>query len=55
MWDDPSPGVKITVLHALGKIDTPESLELLQKMSADQDKVVRDEALRYLSIRDRNE
>ena len=48
MWEDPYQGVRIDVLHALGKMDTPESLEMLKKMSHDPDKIVRDEALRYL-------
>jgi HEAT repeats len=51
MWDDPNTGVKITVLHALGKMDSPESLDLLKKMSADRDERVRNEALRYLELR----
>jgi hypothetical protein len=51
MWNDPYSGVRITVLHALGKMDTPESLALLTKMSQDSDKGVRDEALRYLGLR----
>jgi hypothetical protein len=51
MWNDPYSGVRITVLHALGKMDTPESLALLTKMSQDSDNVVRDEALRYLRLR----
>ena len=51
MWEDPDYGVRVDVLHALGKMDTPESLEMLQKMSKDADKIVRDEALRYLKLR----
>lgn len=51
MWNDPNSGVRITVLHALGKMDTPESLALLTKMSQDSDNMVRNEALRYLGLR----
>jgi hypothetical protein len=51
MWEDPYNGVRIDVLHALGKMETPESLEMLQKMSHDHDKIVSDEALRYLKAR----
>jgi HEAT repeat protein len=51
MWDDPYYGVRIDVLHALGKMDTPESLEMLWKMADDANEIVRNEALRYLKLR----
>ena len=51
MWDDPYYGVRVDVLHVLGKMDTPESLEMLKKMSHDPEKIVADEALRYLKLR----
>ena len=50
MWQDPYDEVRIDVVHALGKIETPESLEMLKKMSHDPDKIVREEALRYLKL-----
>jgi hypothetical protein len=55
MWNDPDASVRLTVLHALGKMDAPESLDLLQKMSADRDKMVRTEAQRYLKERQNSE
>lgn len=51
MWEDPYYGVRVTVLHALGKMDTPESLDMLKKMTNDTNTMVRDEALRYLTLR----
>lgn len=51
MWNDPSPAVRITVLHALGKMDSQESLELLKRMTEDPDESVRKEAQRYLKLR----
>jgi hypothetical protein len=51
MWDDPYDGVRITVLHALGKMDSDESLELLKRMTEDPDESVRKEAQRYLKLR----
>ena len=43
--------VRLDVLRALGKMDTPGSLEMLRKMSHDPAKIVRDEAARYLEAR----
>ncbi|MHC4248117.1 MAG: HEAT repeat domain-containing protein [Planctomycetota bacterium] len=51
MWDDPYDGVRITVLHALAKMDSEESLELLKRMAEDPDESVRGEATRYLNLR----
>ena len=51
MWDDPYSGVRVTVLHALGKMNSVESLALLRKMTQDPDEGVRSEALRYLRLR----
>ena len=51
MWEDPYDEVRIDVVHALGKMETPESLEMLEKMSHDSDRIVREEALRYLNLR----
>jgi len=51
MWNDPYDGVRITVLHALGKMDSEESLELLRRMAKDADETVRNEAKRYLKLR----
>jgi HEAT repeat protein len=51
MRNDPYYGVRLSVLHVLGKMDTPESLEMIKKMTKDSDKRLRDEALRYLKLR----
>jgi hypothetical protein len=51
MWNDPYDGVKLTVLHALSKMDTPESLELIRRMTRDRDPTVAQEAQRYLNLR----
>lgn len=51
MWNDPSTGVRITVLHELGHMDTDESLELLKKLSTDKDESVQNEALRCIKLR----
>ncbi len=51
LWQDPYYAVRIDVLHALGKVDSAESLELLRKMSTDANEVLRNEALRYLKLR----
>ncbi|MBC8869213.1 MAG: HEAT repeat domain-containing protein [Planctomycetes bacterium] len=55
MWKDPYYGVRIDVLHALGKMDTPESLQMLRKMADDANKLVRNEALRYIDLRSRRQ
>lgn len=51
LWQDPYYAVRIDVLHALGKMDSAESLDLLRKMSTDTNETVRNEALRYLKLR----
>lgn len=51
MWDDPYYGVRIDVLHVLGKMDTPESLQVLWEMADDNNEIVRNEALRYIALR----
>ena len=51
MWDDPYYGVRIDVLHGLGTMDTPESLQMLRNMADDANEIVRNEALRYLKLR----
>ena len=51
MWKDPYYGVRIDVLHALGKMDSPESLQMLRKMADDANEIVRNEALRYIDLR----
>jgi hypothetical protein len=51
MWNDPYDGVKLTVLHALSTMDTPESLSLLRQMATDRDPTVAQEAQRYLKLR----
>jgi hypothetical protein len=48
LWQDPYYAVRLDVLHALGKMDSADSLELLRKMTSDNNAIVRNEALRYL-------
>jgi hypothetical protein len=50
LWNDPDPSVRIDVLHLLGKMGTPEALQLLKKMSTDGNELVRSEAARYLKL-----
>jgi hypothetical protein len=51
LWNHSDAGVRLDVLHVLGRMDTPESLELIKKMTADQSQMVRGEAERYLKLR----
>lgn len=51
MWKDKNYGVRITVLHALGRMDSAESLSMLRKMTHDENELVSREAERYLKIR----
>ena len=39
----------------LGKMDTPESLQMLRKMADDNNEIVRNEALRYIEMRSKRE
>ncbi len=50
-WNDDSEAVRITILHVLGKMDTVESLALLQEMSHDKSERVSNEAKRYINLR----
>ena len=48
MCDDPYFAVRTTILHALDKIHSAESLALVRKMTQDPDNAVRDQALQCL-------
>ncbi len=50
--DDPATAVRITVIQAAARMDTPESLELLKRHTRDADATVRDEAVRLLKLRE---
>jgi HEAT repeat protein len=50
-WNDSDASVRLDVLHAAARMHTPESQQLLKKMSGDQNEMVRSEALRYLKER----
>jgi len=50
-WKDPSSSVRHSVVRTLGKMDSAESLRMLEQMSKDSDEGVRKEALRYLKLR----
>ena len=51
MWRDKAYGVRITVLHALGRMNSAESLSMLREMTYDENELVSREAERYLKIR----
>ncbi len=51
MRRDKYMGVRLTVVHALGRVKSEEASEFLREMSGDADERVRAEALRYLSER----
>jgi HEAT repeats len=46
-------GVRLTVVHALCESGTPEAMEILQDMSKDENKDVSQEAIRYLSAKEK--
>lgn len=50
MRKDSYQGVRITVLHALGKMPCSRSRKLIQSMTKDKSNLVRDEAQRYLKM-----
>ncbi len=49
--NDPSEGVRITILHVLGRMTTPDSLAILQEMTKDKSEIVSKEAKRYFELR----
>lgn len=51
MRRDKYVGVRLTVVHALGKVKSEDTSALLREMSGDEDEDVRREARRYLSER----
>jgi HEAT repeat protein len=48
--NDPSEGVRITVLHVLGKMKPEEAIPILQEMVCDRNERVSKEAQRYLDL-----
>lgn len=44
-------GVRLTVLHTMNSLNTPEANAIIQSLTADPDPVVRNEALRYMHSR----
>jgi HEAT repeats len=48
--NDPSEGIRITVLHVLGKMKPQEAIPILQEMVRDTNERVRKEAERYLHL-----
>lgn len=51
MEEDPDMGVRLTVLQTAARMDTPESLALLERRVKDGDATVRGEAVRLLELR----
>lgn len=47
---DPCEGVRITVLHVLGKMEPEKAVPILKDMMQDKSKLVRDEAKRYFDL-----
>jgi hypothetical protein len=43
-------GVRITVLHKAAELKTPEARAIIQKMTADENETVRNEAIRYQKL-----
>lgn len=48
--NDTYEGIRIIVLHVLGKMKPEKAIPILQEMMHDQSKIVRDEAKRYLNL-----
>ncbi|MDZ4287969.1 MAG: HEAT repeat domain-containing protein, partial [Prosthecobacter sp.] len=51
MEKDPSKSVRLTVVQAAARVDTPETLAIVQRGTQDTDKMVRDEATRLMNDR----
>ncbi|MBN1360174.1 MAG: HEAT repeat domain-containing protein [Sedimentisphaerales bacterium] len=49
MWNDPAPAVRITVMQTATRMNTKEAHALLERMTADPDEQVRNEAIRLLA------
>jgi hypothetical protein len=52
MAHDPYHGVRVTVLHAMDQLNTPESLAVIRDLLNDPNDTVANEALRYMKMRD---
>jgi hypothetical protein len=52
MEEDPARGVRLTVVQAAARMNTPESLALLKRRMQDSDATVRGEAARLLELRE---
>jgi hypothetical protein len=55
MYDDCTSAVRTTVVQAAAKMTSSESLSLLRMMTKDPDSVVRDEAIRCLGLREKDQ
>ncbi len=53
MEEDPAMRVRLTVLQAAARMNTPESLALLERRTQDSDATVRGEAARLLELREK--
>ena len=53
MKDDPAMEVRLTVLHKVATLPDPTGLALLQAFLGDPDRMISDEAKRYLTERGR--
>jgi HEAT repeat protein len=52
MEEDPAMSVRLTVVQAAARMNTPESLALLERRTQDSDATVRGEAARLLELRE---
>jgi len=52
MEEDPAMSVRLTVVHAAARMNTPESLALLERRAKDSNATVRGEAARLLELRE---
>jgi len=48
--NNPSEAIRITVLHAVGKMKPEQAIPILQEMTQDESQLVSDEAKRYLGL-----
>jgi HEAT repeats len=53
--NDHDPSIRLEVVHLLGRMETPESLDMLKKLSSDPGELVRSKAKRYLDTRAKSE
>jgi HEAT repeat protein len=53
MEEDPAMSVRLTVVQAAARMNTPESLAVIERRTHDSDETVRGEAARLLELREK--